>query len=1134
MANKVEISRVMAELESKKSQYLKIAARQQAAAASPEHSVWVEASAGTGKTKVLSDRVLRLLLSGVSPTKILCLTYTKAAAVEMNARISAKLAGWAVAEDIELNKDLSGLCKEMADESKYQQLAVRARTLFAALLDIPGGIKIQTIHSFCQEVLQRFPLEAGISPYFAVMDDRLANETIRRICSELIAKIEKEPNTPAASAINYLTSHMREFKFPELMKTLIENRSKLKEILSAYIDFTAFLNALRRKLGILENEDKKSALEKFVQQIDFQQLQKVAEALSAGCAKDKQKAEVFFGILENRHSSFDYEAYKSVFLTKEGKICAVLAHAQAIKLFPSIAEIMQKEAEKVCALELKLLKLELFSSTKAIMTIAKELTEGYASAKKQCSCLDYEDLIVLTQKLLETPGIADWVLYKLDGGISHVLIDEAQDTSPRQWAIVKALTNEFFSGEGQADGRRTVFAVGDRKQSIYSFQGADPKEFDRMSKHFAAADVDFVKVRLDVSFRSTKAVLEIVNRLFSLPQAQSGVVIEGEGVSHIPFRIGEGGKVEIWELSEAEEDGADDVWYPPVERKVKVSASLKLAQKIAWKIKNMVESRQILQSKNRPLCYHDFMVLVQRRNAFIEEFVRVCKSIGVNVSGVDKLKLLEQIAVQDLLSLGRFLLLPYDDLSLAEVLKSPLFGFTDDDLFALCYGRGTSSLWSCLNAAENYHETAACLADLLSKADYLRPFELYNYILSVLNGRKKMVSRLGSEAEDALDEFINLTLAFEKQHTPDLQTFMQWILADEVEIKRELEQSENDSVRIMTVHGSKGLQAPVVILPDTTRMANVKKSSDFLYDADNLVYFPLSAKKYDDVCLKLHEEQKTNAMDEYRRLLYVALTRAEDNLYICGCKPKNAPDEQSWYKLCLDTLKLWGVPIENNGYESSCPQVVNIEASDNREKIRIQEEIPAWINVSAPEESPLARPFMPSRIAEEDTVAADSPLLEEGNFYSRGLLIHRLLQFLPADADMMQMSKLTEAFLSKNADGFSKEALIRIKSEVLNLFRNKEFSFIFGKGSQAEVSIMGEVDGKIVSARLDRLIVSENKTVLVDFKTNRPAALKIEDVPPAYLRQLSVYKQLVQKIYPASPVETYILWTNTATLMKIG
>lgn len=1109
------------ELEKLKDLRLELAGRQQNSASDPKRSVWVEASAGTGKTKVLSDRVLRLFLNGVSPAQILCLTYTKAAAVEMNDRISARLAQWAVMPETKLIEELAPLV-----ETVDKEIINRARTLFAITLDIPSGIKIQTIHSFCQEILKRFPMEAGIPPYFDIMDERMSREILAAVSREMILKIDEGKSFALSQSIAFLTEHIKEFKFSELMNTLAENRAKILAVLSAYPSLDAFLQKLQEKLNlsVLSEED---ARKNFIAKLEPHQFRQLAAVLRQSTPTDNKTGEILASLADAWPEEFDYDKYKKIFIT-DGKKRARLVCKAAEKIMPE----MQCLAEEILIFEDYLSRLKLYDSTKAIISVAGELADGYAAYKRRNARLDYEDLIALTRRLLENKDVADWILYKLDSSINHILIDEAQDTSPDQWAIIRALSDDFFAGFGQNEQNRTVFAVGDRKQSIYSFQGANPEEFDSMRNYFSQKTEAFSKIRLDVSFRSTEAVLQMVNKLFDSPDAQSGVVIDNEKVNHLPFRVGQYGKVEIWPLIETSEKDNEDVWYPPLERCSSPTASLRLARQIAKKIKKLVEEKTFLRSQNRPICYGDIMVLVQRRNAFVEEFVRECKNIGVQIAGVDKLKLLEQIAVQDLISLGNFLLLPVDDLSLAEVLKSPLFGLDDDDLFKLCHNR-PSSLWQNLRSSKEYDSVAQELLELLGKVDFVRPFELFNYVLTTLGGKKKFAARLGAEAEDAIDEFINLTLAYEEEHIPDLQGFMQWIVADKIEVKRELDQSGTDAVRLMTVHGSKGLQAPIVILPDTTRIAKTSKASGLLWDNDHMVYFPLNADSYDQNCERIHEAGVNKAFDEYRRLLYVALTRAEDMLFICGIKSSKNIDERSWYNLCKRTLEQYGVKQDDDVFALTSDQIIEPKANKENKPAPQAITLPDWINRPAKQEAPLSKPYMPSHADEDDDTAAASPLQESGNYFQRGLLIHRILQLLEAPSDKESIQEFVRAYLQTYASQISQDFRRNIEEEIMRLYETPQFGFIFGEDSYAEVPIAGETDGRLVSAQIDRLYLGKDKIMIVDFKTNRPAAKNVQDVPPAYIKQLAVYKSLVEKIYPSRKIETYILWTNVANLMRI-
>ncbi len=1111
----------------------KLATAQQRRAANPLKSVWVEASAGTGKTKVLSDRVLRLLLSGVAPSKILCLTYTKAAAVEMSSRIAGRLSRWAVADDETLHKELSALLGNLPDSREaYIKLEATARQLFAVLLDTPGGMKIQTIHSFCQEILKRFPLEARISPYFEVMDDRTASEALADIQKKLLQKIEDEPESAVGQALAFLTRQVSEFKFPQIMETIAANRNKISKLLSAYPDELALRAALAARLEVNPDDSESSLRQRYMAGLNRTDLKELREAWFKGAATDVKNAEVLAGLAEREFPAEEFETFQKLFLTKEGKPKAKAGSKGALTACPRLEEIFYREAENLSELESKAAGLRVFASTAAVLSLAEELIGGYNRYKKIHSKMDYEDLIVLTRDLLENKSVADWVLYKLDGGIDHVLIDEAQDTSPNQWAIVKAVTEEFFNGLGAADKVRTVFAVGDRKQSIYSFQGADPREFENMRRYFAAKASNFDEVKLEVSFRSTATVLDSVNTVFGDEYAKQGVVLEGEDITHIPFRLGDGGRVELWPLVEPQEGENPDMWRPPVERVPGESTSSRLAKMIAAKIKEQVSRRDILVSQNRSVRYRDYMILVQRRNSFVEEMVRECKNAGVNVSGVDKIRLLEQIAVQDLVALGQFLLLPTDDLTLATVLKSPLFGLNDDDLFVLCYNRGGASVWTRLCDNPDYRRTYLQLRELLDMADYVRPFELYGYVLNKQGGRKKFVERMGLEVEDGLDEFVNLTLAYEQEHIPSLQGFVQWIAGDEVEIKRELEQSEADAVRIMTVHGSKGLQAPIVILPDTVRMVNVRKESGLLWD--DLFYYPLSSGDYDKNCNRIKDEEIIRANEEYKRLLYVALTRAEDRLCICGYRKGTAVKDESWYGICKRSLSAIGQTDETEKVVYETPQELDVAAVQTGVTKELTRPDFPWLTQPAAEENPLAKPYTPSRPDEDDNdVALVSPIGEDGsNRYRRGRIIHKLLQFMP-DVHSADKAQIIDEFLRKNAPELTSAQAGRIREEVLTLLNNPQFGSLFGPGSKAEVPVIGEADGKIISAQVDRLVVTENKVMIVDFKTNRPAAKTPADVPPVYVKQLRAYRDLLARIYPAKQVQSYILWTDTAQIMQI-
>lgn len=1117
----------MSDLLQQRQQRIALASSSQRQAADPSFSVWVEASAGTGKTKVLSDRVLRLLLNGTPPSRLLCLTYTKAAAVEMNNRIAERLSAWAIADDSKLTSELEKLLGiNLNSYPKASELLAQARRLFAVLLDTPGGIKIQTIHSFCQEILKRFPLEAKISPYFEIMDDRSAKEALENIKSEIL---QGHLSPVATEALSWLTAATSEFKFPEIMRSISDNRNMLEEYLSKYGSLDALIEQIAAKLKLSLQTTPKDIEQEFFQNSSPDDFCLLIKALSAGNDNSVQRSLE----LDNAVRSQDFASLCALLLTAKRQPRERFLQKASLSLYPeATAALAAITADLLSAID-KLTALNLLTATKAVLCLSQELLARYRSYKKLHSKMDYNDLIILTKKLLETPSVAEWILYKLDGGLDHILIDEAQDTSPEQWAIIKALTKEFFSGLGSKEKASTVFVVGDRKQSIYSFQGADPKEFENMHRYFKSSSPDFKDVNMEVSFRSTSAVLDAVNQVFAAEAARSGVALPKQNISHVPSRIGDAGRVEIWPLVEPDiDDNSDQVWRPPVERVSGMSASAKLARQIAETIQAKVTNREILRSQGRPLKYRDFLILVQRRNSFVEEIVRACKTVGVNIAGVDKIKLSEQIAVNDLLALAKFTLLPADDLNLACVLKSPLFGLTDDDLFTLCYNRGQATLWQRLQDNPSFAQISSSLQSLLSLAENCRPFEFFGHVLSNLQGRKKFIQRLGIECEDALDEFINLSLSFEQEHIPSMQLFVDWMQKDDVEIKRELEQSNLDAVRLMTVHGSKGLQAPIVILPDTVRLKTVKQEAGWLHDQDT-IFYPLNKDYYESNCLRLNETEKELSLEEYHRLLYVALTRAEECLCICGYKKKNQPSPQSWYELCRQSLGNIMTPSANDILVYQTEQLTpahNQAAPTIAPSVSAQ---PDWLTATVKEEAPLSRPLNPSHL-DETNIAALSPLAASTDtlLYTRGRIIHKLLQLIPYSNTKNRRGAIKE-FLQNQAPEISAAAGDQIASEVLNLVDDPRFAGLFGPDSAAEVALMGEVDGQIISGQIDRLVVTPSQVIIVDYKTNRPAAQNISDVPPAYLKQMRAYRRLIAKIYPDKAVTSYILWTNTAQMMPI-
>ena len=1126
------------------------AQRSQRAAARPEISAWVSASAGSGKTKVLSDRVLNLLLSGTPAHRILCLTFTKAAAAEMANRIARRLARWATLPDPELTADLA----ELSGRPPEAEVAVRARRLFAGVLDTPDGMKILTIHAFCQSLLRRFPLEAGLAPHFMVMDDRHAAELQGAAREEVLAAARDGADGTLAEALAEVTSHVGEATFPDLMEDLARDRGRLRRMIDRHGGLDGVAAALVRRLGLKRGDTPEAVLAAACADtaVDAAGCRRALAALRRGAKGDVERSGIMAAWLadpDGRAATF--EAWSGVFLTKGGEVRARLISKAAHESDDGALAILETEAERLLRVADRRRAAATARATLALLRLADALLAAYQRHKGGRALLDYDDLVLAAVRLLNGQGMAAWVLYKLDGGIDHLLIDEAQDTNPDQWAVVRALTDEFFAGDGARAPTRTVFAVGDPKQSIYSFQRADPRGFEAMRQRYRQAVPEagkrFEEYSLYVSFRSTRAVLDAVDAVCNSALGGDGVVPDGEEIRHVPARQRQGGAVELWPPLSPRPIDDPEAWKPPVERVRGDSPRARLARLVARRIHAMVAGGEMLASKGRTIRAGDVLVLVRRRNAFVEDLVRELKALAVPVAGSDRMVLAQQLAVMDLMALGQFLLLPDDDLTLATVLKSPLVGLDEDQLFDLAWNRGGRSLWAEVKRrAERFPQAHALLAGLLAMADGVRPHELFARVLGPLDGRRRLLERLGWEAEDAIDEFMTLTIAYEHAHAPSLQGFLHWLDSGAVEIKRDLEQGGHDAVRIMTVHGAKGLQAPVVFLPDTMQIPS--QSPRLLWDgaeAAELMLWPPRAELADPVCRAAREAAQLARDREYRRLLYVAMTRAEDRLIVCGWETRRAAPVQCWYHLVGEALARTADTV-TDPFLASQPDAGGTEvlrltcaqtAPPEAERLAAATAAaagppPAWVDAAPANEPSPPRPLMPSR-PDDEQPSVRSPLgTDDGLRFRRGRLIHRLLQTLP-EVPIGQRAAIATRFLTRPDWRLTAAQQAEIAMETQRLLDDSDFAAIFGPGSRAEVPVVGRIGERIVSGQVDRLLVTASEVLVVDFKTNRPPPRDPADVAPAYLRQMAAYRAALACIYPGRTIRCALLWTDGPRLMTL-
>jgi ATP-dependent helicase/nuclease subunit A len=959
---------------------------------------------------------------------------------------------------------------------------------------------------------------------------------------------------------------VRETEFDELMRMLTAERAQLQRLLSQFRGVEPLVRAIHERLRVDPSVTAAGLRAAGCEdaELELLGLRRAIQALRGGATTDRKYAAAIESWLaaavSERVATFDL--YELVFLKERGEMRAKLVTKKVAQANPDVEAILQAEAIRLAELHDRCNAATIAAATAALLRLGGEMLASYAAHKHSRALLDYEDLVLRTRDLLRRPGIAPWVLFKLDGGLDHILIDEAQDTNPEQWEVIAALADEFFSGEGARSETRTVFAVGDPKQSIFSFQRADPASFDRMRRFFrdrvyGARRDNWDEVPLTISFRSSAAILDAVNAVFARPGARDGLFVADQWPHHEPSRVGQAGLVELWPPARPFDATPAEPWDLPTERRAGDSPRARLARLIAERIAAMIRNGEPLESRGRPVQAGDVLILVRRRDALVEELVRELKQRGVPVAGVDRMVLTEQIAVMDLVALGQFLLLPDDDLTLATVLKSPLVGLTEDELFALAHPRDDRSLWSELRrrAGETsaFGRAQAFLSELLACADFMPPYELYADLLGRRGGRKVLLQRLGPDAGDPIDEFVNLALAFERTHAPSLQGFLQWLSGGAVEIKRDFEDA-GGQVRIMTVHGAKGLQAPVVFLPDT--MQTPRHTARLLWIEDrNRRRLPLWSPRvaYDDTGgAGARDAQRRLDAQEHNRLLYVALTRAEDRLYVCGWHGRQTPPDDCWYHQiangiadlarpfdfdCRDELRAegWsGVGRRLAVVQTAVPQSVS---RPHRSMRPVPTALPDWYRAPLPAEAPGARPLTPSRPAGAEP-AVRTPIGPDDRLrFRRGLLIHRLLELLP-ELPRERRPEACRRFLARPIHELDAAAQEEIAHETLRVLDDAVFAPLFGPGSRAEVRVAGEIEGThgtaVLSGQVDRLVVTPGDVLVLDYKTNRPPPKAEADVAEIYLRQMAAYRAVLRRIYPGRTIGCALLWTDGPHLMPLS
>ncbi|NHB76623.1 double-strand break repair helicase AddA [Rhodobacter calidifons] len=1079
----------------------------QIAAANPRRNTWLSANAGSGKTRVLTDRVARLLLNGVDPQRILCLTYTKAAATEMQNRLFERLGEWAMRPEAALLKNLS----DLGEGDLTPERLARARQLFARAIETPGGLRIQTIHSFCASLLRRFPLEAGVSPGFVEMEDRAG----RLMRAEIV---EEMADGPQAHVVRRLSEIQADEDFGSLVEAIVSRR--------AHFDPPLDRPGVLRLFGLPEGVDDRHLLSLAFNGSEDWLIARTLPLFRQGSQTMQDLAAVLAAHDWQAPTKAALEALYGALLKKDGqpnfaKVPTVKVRTAMGDMQHDFDDFMQRvanarDAEKAVAAA---------ERTLALHDFAGVFLKEYAARKAARGLLDFDDLIRRALQLLKDPSLAAWVLYRLDGGLDHILVDEAQDTSPDQWQLIEELAAELISGEGSATRDRTLFVVGDKKQSIYSFQGADVAAFDRMRKHFGARLAGGAGLDdrvLEHSFRSSPAILNVVDATFT-PAEQ---VALGGASHHIAISPNLAGRVDVWPVLEKAETPVPGPWDEPLDMRHPEDAQIVLAQRIArWIKEQLDQGTQIPQAarlggpSERPVRPGDFLILVQRRTGVFHDIIRACKAAGLPIAGADRLRLGGVLAVRDLSALLAFLDTPEDDLSLACVLRSPLCGWSEAELFRLAQPR-QGYLWQALRAHPDHAETRAFLDDMRAQADFLRPYDLIERVLNRHDGRRKLVSRLGPEAEDGIDELLSQALAYETAEVPSLTGFLTWMETDDVEVKRQAE-GAGDLIRVMTVHGAKGLEAEIVILPECADYSPPQRGQIEVHPTGPALW-KMKEGESPALLTSLRQDRAEREAAERLRLLYVAMTRARCWLVAAGAG--KVTQDTTWHRLiaagvsALDHEELeggilrhshgaWPAPLRRDPPQVALPA------------------LPDWTTRPAAEPLRPAPVLSPSDLGGPKALPAESARDAEGA-KRRGTALHLLLERLPG-LDPATWPAHAEALIAEPAQCQA------VLDEARAVLTHPDLVALFGPDSLAEVAVAAPWRGRILAGSVDRLILSADRALIVDYKSNAVIPDRAEAVPEGILRQLGAYAHMVGQIYSDRRIETAILWTRAPSLMRV-
>ncbi|MFL1780364.1 ATP-dependent helicase/nuclease subunit A [Candidatus Hepatincolaceae symbiont of Richtersius coronifer] len=1185
-------------------------------ASDPEISAWVNASAGTGKTKILIDRLLRLLLNGVAVDNILCITFTNIAAQEMTNRLMQILAQWSISDALTLEKEIYLLSNETPSEEMINQ----AQGLFSKILDHPEGIQIQTIHSFCQNILSRFPVEANIATTFMVIEEGFSQELQNQAIQEALKNLAYKAQSKAEDKIllNTLVTYISSFSFEKNVARILQHAEQIEVIIKKY-DLNRDLQAFKEQLYRYLEADpllKSNHLQSDFLQISYadyidnfkvyrfqgglfprQEFLEIIKIFANYNITHKIFGKAMYDFL-NAPLSYqinNFSKWIEFFFTKSTDSITKNKKARDKKGFltqENLRKLSVTEADFIMqTVEHELTRINEFNDiyknqisaeiNLAFMQLAVEIYNKYQQLKEDAGLLDFNDLIYKTYTLLNNTYLNPWVMYKLDQKIDHILVDEAQDTSPMQWEIIKYFIDEFFLGTSSKEKPRTIFVVGDIKQSIYSFQGADPYIFKHMRQFIQdkieAVNQKLYQINMKMSFRSSQAIIAAVNYYSHNLFDNKAPPYEKEELDHDWFND-RPSCVEIWPILAQSKES-----YPFARYK-------NLAQSIVNKIKELNAKKNIV--------YGDILILYRKRknNHTLDYLIKFLKDDNIPVLGVDKLNLNKNIAVQDLIALAKFLQQPKDDFSLACVLKSPIFNLNDQHIFNLTIKINQSkeslsvdySLFTALKSVNSldlfkdlfdddlldqplvnkdyklYNDIYEQLQYWINLSKEVGVFELFFNILYIKKNINRFIKRLGQEVVDPISEFMNLIFNFKQKYPDDLQSFLKFITANPQDIARD-SFNKKTSINLLTIHASKGLEAKVVFLIND--IDNKLENPTILFNKDSnhpLLLINVAAEFKANKIYELLSKKNQEDTAEAKRLLYVAITRAKDYLYICSIRKNqvdNDKEETDWQDLQLISKAPSADPIEahhnlfsyqpfssftdplfskERGFIADQGFKIDFSQKQKTPKINKEQKVaflpPNWVLKQPPKEPYPTRPLSPSKIDFED-IHYDSPLMSNKDInlqINKGIIVHKILEQIEILNDLGEGK---EEFINNFLEGQKYNLTPKSKQEILtsvnNIIKDAKFGFLFQYKGLNEVTLSGKIlqenDISIVLGRVDKIIIIDNNIFIIDYKFSRKKAVLSSN----HHKQVTLYKKLLQNIYPNHIIRGLIIFTQDGYWVEI-